>query len=270
MSIETLRPNAVGDEENLIDYPAAGDNYEEVDEATPDEDGGYVFQTTGTVFIRDLYNIQDHSIGAETINHVTVYARCRCYNSPNGDETVKIAIKSGATVAEGNEESLTSSWTNYSKQWTTDPNTGSAWTWSAIDALQAGVALRPQFSNSGMCTQLYVEVDYTAVTEKTSSDAGSGADAYVSLEKTEAKSSSDTGSGVEGTPMQSAVLAGNETGSGIEALIARLLTGDETGTSVEVGNLLRAFFVSEMGRGSDSLIVKIETPTKGGGMKLWT
>jgi len=49
------------------------------------------------------------------------------------------------------------------------------------------------------------------------------------------KTSSDAGSGVEGTPMQATAVAD-----------------------------------SELGQGSDSLIVKIETPTKGGGTKLWT
>ncbi len=108
------------------------------------------------------------------------------------------------------------------------------------------------------------------VTEKTSSDAGSGVDAYVSLETPQAKASSDIGSGVEGTPVQSAILAGSEAGSGIEALIARLLVAVDTGTGVEVGGLLKDLFASELGQGSDSLAVKIEMPTKGGGMKLWT
>ena len=267
MSIETLRPNAVGDETNLI--PNTGANWECVDEAEADEDTTYVYKQTGAAFIRDLHNIQDHSAGAGTINHVTVYARCRHWSGENQGQRAKIAIKTHNTPYEGDEETTTSSYANYSKQWATNPNTGSAWTWTEIDNLQAGVALKPANNYSAMCTQVYVEVNY-GVTPKTSADAGSGADAYVSLEKTEAKSSSDTGSGVEGTPVPSAFLAGNETGSGIEALIARLLTGDETGTSVEVGNLLRAFFASELGRGSDSLIAKIETPTKGGGMKLWT
>jgi len=269
MSIETLRPNAAGGETNLTQYPTSGDNYDKVDEATPDEDSTYVYQQAGAAFVRDLYNIQDHSAGAGIINHVTVYARCRHWSGENQGQRVKIAIKTHYTVYEGDEEATTASYANYSKQWATNPNTGSAWTWTEIDNLQAGVALKPANNYSAICTQVYIEVDY-GVISKTSADAGSGADAYVSLEKTEARLSSDTGSGVEGTPTQSAVLAANETGSGIEALIARLLTGDESGTSVEVSNLLRAFFASELGRGSDSLIAKIETPTKGGGMKLWT
>jgi len=112
----------------------------------------------------------------------------------------------------------------------------------------------------------------TPVTEKTSSDTGSGVDAVDSLETPEAKSSSDTGSGVEGTPSQSAILVSSETGSGIEVLIARLLAAFDTGGGAEVAQvvgLLKDLFASELGQGFDSLTAKIEMPTKGGGMKLW-
>jgi len=110
---------------------------------------------------------------------------------------------------------------------------------------------------------------------KLTSDAGSGVDAYVSLEKPGAKTSSDTGSGIEGTPLPSAFLASSESGSGIETFIARLLAAVDTGYGVEAGSvetdgLLKNLLATELGEGSDSLIAKIETPTKGGGMKLWT
>ena len=273
MATETLRPNAAGDEENLstVVGDGSGTHYAAVDEATADEDTSYV-ECSGfnQGWQRDLYNIANHSAGSETINSVTVYARCKGINTIS-QTSLKIAIKTGGTVYEGNEETVTLSYANYSKQWTTNPNTGSAWTWTEIDALQAGINMRePDSWDKTRCTQVYVEVDYTpAVTGKTSSDTGSGVDALYSLETPEAKSSSDTGSGIEGAPVQSAVLAGSETGSGIEALIARLLAAFDTGTGTEVGGLLKNLFASELGRGSDSLTAKIETPIKGGGMKLW-
>jgi len=74
--------------------------------------------------------------------------------------------------------------------------------------------------------------------------------------------------------MPSAILAGSETGSGIEALVARLLAAVDTGCGVEVvvevGGLFKNLFATELGEGSDLLTAKIEMPTKGGGMKLWT
>jgi hypothetical protein len=119
-----------------------------------------------------------------------------------------------------------------------------------------------------------LHIEYTpAVTEKTSSDTGSGVDACVSLVIVEAKSSSDDGSGVEGTPLPSAVLSGSETGSSIDVIIARLLASFDTGSDIEVAQLaglLNDLFATELGEGLDLLVAKIEMPTKGGGMKLWT
>jgi hypothetical protein len=112
------------------------------------------------------------------------------------------------------------------------------------------------------------------VVVKTSSDNGSGADAFLSLETGEGKISSDAGSGVEGTPLPGATLAGGETGSGIEAIIARLLANFDAGYSVEASSVesgvLENLFASELGEGLDSLVARIERPDKGGGMKLWT
>lgn len=120
----------------------------------------------------------------------------------------------------------------------------------------------------------YLEAGWASVVAKTSSDTGSGADAYVSLETPEAKSSSDIGSGIEGAPVPSATLTGSEIGSGIEALAARLLASFDTGGGIDVGGLFNDLFwevsASELGEGCDLLTAKIEMPTKGGGMKLWT
>jgi len=282
MATEILRPNAAGDEENIptVVGDGVGTHYTTVDEETPDEDTSYVDSGyADDTWYRDLYNVADQSEGSGTINHIKVYARCKTPTASPVQAGLKIAIKSGTgtgdpnTVDEGSEEGLTNSYADYFNQWSTNPATASAWTWDEIDKLQIGISLRRTKDTSwgkSRCTQVYVEVDYTAgATEKTSSDSGSGIDALYSLETPEAKSSSDTGSGAEGAPVQSAVLAGSETGSGIEALIARLLAAFDTGTGTEVGGLLKNLFASELGQGSDSLIAKIETSTKGGGMKLW-
>ena len=267
MATEILRPNAAGDETNQEPKDSAP-NYGNVDEATPDEDTTYNRAAAGDDK-RDLYNLPASS-GEETINFIKVYFRCKRAGT-FGNAYAYPAIKSDTTVTEGTQITLTSSYATYSQQWNTNPADGQAWEWSDIDALQIGTRLVGGTVREGRCTQVYVEVDYTAgATEKTSSDAGSGVDAYVSLEKTEAKTSSDTGSGLEGTPMHSAILAGSETGSGIEAPVARLLAAFDTGTGAEVGGLLKDLFATELGQGSDSLTAKIETPTKGGGMKLWT
>lgn len=273
MATEILRPNAAGDETNVpYEYPADEVHWTLVDESTPDEDSTYI-KGFGNTFQRDLYNLPAHS-GSGTINFIKVYTRCKDTGSEPVQTNLKIAIKTGGTVYESSEITTTLSYVDYSNQWNTNPSTGSAWTWDEIDALQIGAALRAGYIGC-RCTQVYVEIDYTGVTEKESSDTGSGADAVDSLETPEAKSSSDAGSGVEGTPIQSAILAVSETGFSIEALTSRLLAAVDTGggaeaSSVEKEGTLKSLFATELGEGSDSLVAKIEKPIKGGGMKLWT
>ncbi len=264
MATETLRPNAYGDETNLDYYDGSlhdadqDYNYLQVDEETPDEGSTRVqSKTSDNNWYRDLYNIENHSVGSGTINKITVYARCRNSQETPDQASLKIVAKSGSTIDESSEKTIDHAgypYSNYSEEWATNPDTGSAWTWSEIDDLQIGVNMRRSDSSNPYytaCTQVYVEVDYTPVTEKTSSDAGSG---------------------LEGTPMQAAILAGTESGSGIEALFARLLAAFDIGTGNEAGGLQydRDLLATELGQGSDSLTIKIEMPTKGGGMKLWT
>jgi hypothetical protein len=271
MATEILRPNAAGDETYILQqYPTSGAHWDKVDEESADEDGTYV-EGIDNVFRRDLYNLPAHS-GSGTINFIKVYSRSRAGGTPT-QASLKIPLKTGGSVYESSEITLTTSYINYSNPWNTNPKTGVAWTWDDIDALQIGVTLRQSSGLWGSkCTQVYVEVDYTAgggVTEKSSADvgsgvegtplpsatlagsetgagieafiarllavvdAGSGADAFVSLQTPAVKSSSDAGSGVEGIPLPSATLAGSDNGAGIEALIFRLLAAAETGYSAE-------------------------------------
>lgn len=146
-----------------------------------------------------------------------------------------------------------------------------------IDAIRAGTysggVTEKTSSDTGSGADTVVSLETWEA--KTAADSGSGADAVDSLQTPQVKTSSDAGSGAEGTPSQNAILAGGESGSGLEALIARLLSGEESGGAVEAADvdtegLLKDLFAGEAGEGSDQLVAKIEMPTKGGGMKLWT
>jgi len=255
MATETLRPNGAGDETSLTPYPGTGEaNWEDVDEAIPDDDSTYV-KSTDVSWLRDLYNLPGHS-GSGAVNSVTVYARCK--RSTSADRTsLKIAIKTGGVAYESAEIDTTTTYTDYSHTWTTNPNTGSAWTWDEIDSLQVGTTLRrPHSFLTGVCrsTQVYAVADYTpSATEKTSSDIGSGA---------------------EGNPANSATLAAGDGGAGGDSLSLRLATAVDNGTGSETSNLFPDLFrelsAAETGQGSDLFTARIEMPTKGGGMKLWT
>ena len=100
------------------------------------------------------------------------------------------------------------------------------------------------------------------VTEKESSDTGSGADAKASGNPLATLSKSDAGSGAEGTPTQAANLTGTETGSGIEALVALLaiFIASETGSGVDVVAELAQLTLktgSDSGSGVESLVTRL-------------
>jgi len=160
----TLRPDGPDDETNLTigGSSPAPSNWESVDEETPDEDSTYVYHD-GTDYLRDLYNIVDHSLGSGKINSVTVHARCNSRKTPE-QASLKIVLKSGTTTEESVEKTLTKDYSNYSNTWTTNPDTGSAFTWGEVDSLQVGVSLREDKAGTGDysgCTQVWVDVDYT-------------------------------------------------------------------------------------------------------------
>jgi hypothetical protein len=167
---ETIRPNAAGDETNIATVYPSGSNYQAVDDVTTDDASTYVTPTIawpneGTQ--RDLYNLAAHTASG-SIGSVKVYARMKRYNSTYAS-TAYIHVKTGSTVYTSSAKSLTSSWENYDYTWTTNPNTGIAWTWTDIDSLQAGITLDytrhgtgGYTIGAGMCTQVWIEVNYDA------------------------------------------------------------------------------------------------------------
>jgi hypothetical protein len=165
MAIETLRPNAAGDETSLSQYPASTYHWDKVDEATADDNTTYVY-TTAASYQRDLYNLPAHSVGSGTINSITIYFRI-AINYSGTTVYAKPSQKSGTTVTDGTEVTRTGAITylTYSQTYTTNPATGVAYTWDEIDALQIGVCLKSGiYGISARCTQVYVEVDYTVST----------------------------------------------------------------------------------------------------------
>ena len=169
--VETLRPNASGDETNIeTQYPDTGSHYDKVDEETADDNSTYVRISSGeSRWERDLYNLYNSS-SSGTINSITVYARVLTDNQTFNK--YKIAIKSGTTVSESDEIYNTQGYTyeTSSETWTTNPATSSAWTWSEIDSLQAGVNLYFHSTRVNYiirCTQIYVEVNYTPANKPT-------------------------------------------------------------------------------------------------------
>ncbi len=164
---ETLRPNATGDETGISEqYPATGANWDKVDEATSDDDTTYIQNNGG--WQEDLYNTGNHVTGSGIINYVKVYMVNRALDTPTRTGAY-VHIKTNGVEYNGPEELLTTSYATYSNQWTNNPQTGSAWTWDEIDALQIGVGIRGSKAGGSpstrytRSTQVYVEVNYTDI-----------------------------------------------------------------------------------------------------------
>ena len=89
-----------------------------------------------------------------------------------GTTYARPVIKTGGTVYTGAESSTSNAaFTTYSHEWTTNPDTAAPWTWSDIDALQAGLDLRTDSAGYGaLTTQVYVAVDYVNMAACADSD----------------------------------------------------------------------------------------------------
>ncbi|RLF97134.1 hypothetical protein DRN58_09125, partial [Thermococci archaeon] len=156
--VEILRPDGPGTTTQLSQYPSSGYNYDKVDESTPD-DTTYVYYG-GWSTHHDIYTLQNHSKGKGVIESVTIYFRCRYERG----SSMSLALARSVLRTHGQEyygtmKGLKVTWATYTQTYTTNPYTGKAWTWSEIDALQAGIDLECNGAK-GICTQLYVEVSY--------------------------------------------------------------------------------------------------------------
>lgn len=164
--IETLRPNAPGDETNIPhQHPKSGEHWDKVDDVSADDWETYVWG--GGSHKYDLYHIPDPSEDLGTIYGVTVYFRFSGDEHPGKGFTTgyaKAVIKTYGTVYEGLEKIQTGkSFTTQSHTWTFNPFTGADWTWDEIVDLQIGVSLKCHQSRSAFCTQVFVDVDYDGV-----------------------------------------------------------------------------------------------------------
>lgn len=159
----TLRPNGAGSETNITGFSGAPTHWETVDEVSPDDFTSSVYSS---FLRRDLYALDNSGQSSPIINSVTVYARVY---SMGGGPDAGISIRTNGVTYDDTMQNLSDAvWTNINKAYTTNPNTSQAWTWTQIDALEAGIRLINS-SEVGLsyCTQVYVVVGYTILTAPT-------------------------------------------------------------------------------------------------------
>jgi hypothetical protein len=167
MGQDVLRPNAAGDLTQFpTQFPASGSHYDKVDEATSDGDSTYIQTDSAASTLRtDLFNLPSGTGGSNIIDDVVVKINAEALPgfSPAKAAT---AIKTNSVQYNGALNTLTQSYTVYSTTYVTNPNTGSAWTWAQIDALQTGTYAQSQYYakldewSQARVTQCWVEVDW--------------------------------------------------------------------------------------------------------------
>ena len=145
---------------------STGANWDKVDEATPDDDATYIYTRSAIAPNSpdiDLYNTANPIPAGATINSVKIYARGRS-DLQSGPIYIGFNDGSGNFWWDG-EHLPPADWTTFDTgPRSTNPRTGSPWTWAQIDALQIGV--KSSAGTAGIqekyyCTQVYVVVDYT-------------------------------------------------------------------------------------------------------------
>jgi len=170
LSVLTIRPNADGDSIGFPSKLGAGvdSNYKASDEIECDYNTtmvyGYSSGAPAEQYL-DVYALENHVSESGAITQVKVYAITKHsdYLTSADYDSFAIAIKTGGTIHYGTiSPDYGSYWATITYTMTVNPNSGAAWTWSAIDSLQAGVIARTNGSGSDYvgCSQIYVEVTY--------------------------------------------------------------------------------------------------------------
>ena len=159
-----LRPDAAGDATNIKEqYPATGEHWDKVDEASSDNDTTYL-HTPDTNYQEDLYATDNHSsqTAGGGIQDVEVFMVSRVEISAE-QVSAYVHIKTNGSEYDGPSENLTTGYAPYSYLWIENPQTGSSWTWSEIDELQTGIGMRKAGASiASRCTQVYTNVNFDA------------------------------------------------------------------------------------------------------------
>lgn len=99
-------------------------------------DGDTSYTSSATLNAHDLFAMGDLTTTPAAI--IGVVQRVVAKKSDAGTRSLQCELKSGTTTSQGSSASLGTTYGGINKIWETDPDTGSAWTASAVNALEAG------------------------------------------------------------------------------------------------------------------------------------
>jgi len=149
-----LHPTGVGSSTVLVGGGVGAGNWDLVNEETPDDNATYVASSGGTSYETDTYSTQDAGMSSGSIDSVTVHIRA-CKGL--GGSKAKTVLRTSSVDCLGSKINLNSTtYSDHSTAYLTNPATGAAWTWDEIDAMEVGVTTR----KGARCTQVYADVQY--------------------------------------------------------------------------------------------------------------
>lgn len=152
----TVRPNAAGTYTQLTDSGCGSNNWDCVDEASPDDDITYVYKPAGGGSGQDSYNLQNGLVTTiHQINSVTIYWRSL---GLNGTTTPFLRLSSSETT--GSPVTEGTSYADHNQ--TLSRPGGGAWTNSDIESLEAGITANPIGGYDMRITQMYIVVTVIA------------------------------------------------------------------------------------------------------------
>ena len=128
-----------------------------VDEAVPDGMTTVIYRLANT-YATDTFTwanpTETGSIVKITVSHNAEY------DGSSGVYSKAAIYTSGQTLQYGAERTLTTDWTQYDDDWTTNPWTSAAWTWADLNDLEFGVSLKGKTTHSAWCTQIFITIEY--------------------------------------------------------------------------------------------------------------
>ena len=162
----TLRPDGAGDITGIAyEEPVSTAHYLLVDDATQDGMVTIVYEVpstwTGHPYANDLYSIDIDSYNdSYAIHNVTVHALV--YGSTGNHRFYKTLLRTDSDTFFGTIMTPgTENWYDINTKYETNPYTKETWNWSSIADIQAGVSLTGEHNENGICTQVYVVVNYS-------------------------------------------------------------------------------------------------------------
>ncbi len=135
INIQTVFPTGTGNSAQFT--PSTGANWQNVDDATPDDDTTY--NASSTAGHRDLFATGDVPSASGSI--LAVVANGYARKDDAGTREVKLTTRISSTNYDSATNPITSAYVFYRHQWATDPATGLAWVRADLNAAEFGYKL---------------------------------------------------------------------------------------------------------------------------------